>query len=288
MQNNQDIYDLIKSAISTTLLHDTTEHFYNNRAQQTDIVESLRMTLQANCNKFFEENPNIFDINPEGLNVTHELKWEAGDRILNSIASFVNSPGQTQESIHSRYDTCSESSFSSLEEEPEKPDMFHRILNMIKFTCHNIFETMQLEKEALYGLLIIALITYTIKRDHLSKFIVNFLLGYLVTIMLLEPDSTLNKHLNYITLYEMWQSLFHVDEGDMDDLEMESVSPQGLSEHLPLIISTILSLLTIVTGYTAKKSTVETLFNLTRTSTHQIKNTMSFFLYLANSVSTFF
>lgn len=198
-------------------------------------------------------NPFHRILNPQ---VTHEVKWESGDRVINGIYNyFTNTPAPTPET-----------EYLSFESEEE-----------------GYFENSQYE----IILAIIIISAYFLLRNNSTNISLRHLFLVLLGIAIVgKLAGTMFNNLEVHTLLSTWSSMSRSNESEID---MEEVfEPQGIDFGEDPTSGLILSFITLLSGHKAKKSLLDSLLNVTKISKTQTENMSTALIGISTRLHSFF
>lgn len=247
-----------------------------NKLLKRKILKKFRST-------FSDEELEYFNslLKPQGVDVNHIFKWQAGDRVINSVCDYLSPPEIAATEFHTigEESNCGNGNKNA-----------NSFLDVVKSIFNVVFSSFgSFDSSCLYSLLTISLLTYSVRRDKLSASLFFVLLTFLLLKFLTEEESAFLRSFDFAALFSSWEKLStFVSSSPDDELEMEVMVPQGLEEVLPSFGAVLLSCLYLITGYKAKSSILDALHTVSKVNEGQIKNTSAFLLSLSSKLSDFF
>lgn len=249
--------------------------FFKNMIEDTvfDIQESSPDSdLSAFAQEYFEPQA--------GFEVNHNIRWEAGDRIVNGITNYFSSAPRPIDPN----DVGSE--YFSINNEQIYPDPGHYGPNEPWYT--KIFNFVS-DDLSLKGFVLVTLFTFMYRRSKLSKY---FLYLSLSLLALKEfAKLSIEKTPLVIEIISIWETLDADIEKTADhaDIEMDTVDPQSMSDAQFKGISSLSTvLITSIIGYKARGNISEALLQATRTSETQTSNVTVALLWVSKTLHEFF
>jgi len=247
---------------STRNVESQIKRFDNFENYTNDDVEKLKL-------RFHQIAPKLFQ--PESLTVNHKISWPPGDKIVTGLTDLFS---------RKRADTKdSDETFETADDGSNEPNIMVKLFNF--FTDRN----------TILVLFISALVFYaSVKSNSSRKFLI--IVTCIVTFSILSntifTDKLNPKLQDLIDLFIEVQTEQNNSDGECEHRNGIPVfETQGANFGTETVSRLLLSSMSILTGYTAKKSLLEGILSATKISDTQATNVTSVLLVVVGAIKNF-
>jgi hypothetical protein len=278
-------------------------------------IDDERMQRVAQVNISKEEYRNIRDfikkygvVEPQGLSVTHNISWNAGDRILNSVSDSISrlTGGNRVEAPPpfnrpmTREEMGNYLVQNTTERPPSNENTFVGVDNIFPssdfgskdYNFISEFMGVLSSQEFIVSLVIVNLIAYGMHRKKVN------LIGALALSTLLivnEMRATkgdvhaISDILQHQATMSQWMENTTEQNLDNVDVTMEEIpAPQGFGDMNDYLVEVIVAFVSLGLGVKAKSPFFHTISNMMKVSDKTKENMASTLLSISNKFSNFF
>lgn len=193
------------------------------------------------------------EIKAQAFEIKHNLKWDAGDNVINGFCNWLGFNGKKSESIKTSYKSCVDGGVD--------------IMSVLT------------DRNTILIFLIASLLIFGSIKSNNVRYLVCFIIGY---ISFKKATSSEFEFLDLCDLHIVWEN------SSPDDLEMEPViKAEAFTIDTPVVSKLLLASISCLAGYQVKKSLLSALLATTKITDNQSSNVTGLIIYVTTSIHDF-